>query len=166
MSTGIEDEVRAASARFYDAISLMMNGDTSLLSEVWAHDDGASSMHPVGGVERGWTAVNAGWEAVARNMEGGCARIEEQAIQVLGDVALETGLERGWVQLCHRRLRLDWRVTNVYRREHGQWKVLHHHTDRRSAMLADAGQSVGPTPRRGITGIRSLFRRPVVTRAR
>jgi hypothetical protein len=27
------------------------------------------------------------------------------------------------------------RVTNVYRRENGTWKIVHHHTDISSAMM-------------------------------
>jgi ketosteroid isomerase-like protein len=30
---------------------------------------------------------------------------------------------------------IDGRVTNIYRRESGTWKIVHHHTDVAQAML-------------------------------
>jgi ketosteroid isomerase-like protein len=36
-------------------------------------------------------------------------------------------------------VRVDWRVTNIYRREGGGWKMVHHHTDVSPAMVEALG---------------------------
>jgi ketosteroid isomerase-like protein len=45
------------------------------------------------------------------------------------DVAYTLGIEHGQAKLGDQTVGIDWRVTNIYRREEGEWKVAHHHTD-------------------------------------
>ena len=49
----IEDEVRAASDKFYSALNRMLNGDASLLGDIWSHSATVTTMHPIGGREVG-----------------------------------------------------------------------------------------------------------------
>ena len=51
------------------------------------------------------------------------------------DLAYELGTERGQATLAGERITIEQRVTNVYRREGGEWKLVHHHTDISPAML-------------------------------
>jgi ketosteroid isomerase-like protein len=44
-------------------------------------------------------------------------------------VAYTLGTEHGQAKLGDETVGIDWRVTNIYRREEGEWKVVHHHTD-------------------------------------
>jgi ketosteroid isomerase-like protein len=46
-----------------------------------------------------------------------------------GDLAFEVGTERGQGTMAGQTLTFDHRVTNVYRREAGGWKIVHHHAD-------------------------------------
>jgi ketosteroid isomerase-like protein len=46
-----------------------------------------------------------------------------------GDLAYEVGTERGQATMAGQNLTFEHRVTNVYRREAGGWKIAHHHTD-------------------------------------
>ena len=41
----------------------------------------------------------------------------------------------GEATLAGEHIEIDQRVTNVYRREAGGWKIVHHHTDLSPAML-------------------------------
>ena len=52
------------------------------------------------------------------------------------DLAYEIGSERGTATIAGESVTIDQRVTNVYRREGGQWKMVHHHSDLSPAMLA------------------------------
>jgi ketosteroid isomerase-like protein len=45
------------------------------------------------------------------------------------------GIERGHGKVAGEQIELEHRVTNVYRREGGQWKMVHHHTDISPAMV-------------------------------
>jgi ketosteroid isomerase-like protein len=132
----MEDEVRAASSRFYAALSGMANGDAGAMADCWSHSPDATAMHPIGGRDEGWEAVRASFAQVAGISTGGSIRIEDALIRVSGDVAWEIGRERGRATMAGRELELDHRVTNVYRREGGAWKLVHHHTDVAPAMVA------------------------------
>ncbi|WP_227134202.1 nuclear transport factor 2 family protein [Halorubellus salinus] len=60
-----ERDVRAAFDRFYGALEAMANGDASAMADVWSHDDDVTTMHPIGGREEGWEAVEGSWDGVA-----------------------------------------------------------------------------------------------------
>jgi len=130
-----EDEVRAASAQFYAALNSMMAGDAAPLAEVWSHGANVSTMHPIGGRQAGWDEVRGSFEQVAQLASGGRAELRDQSIQVAGDMAYEVGVEQGQATLAGEQIAIEHRVTNVYRREAGGWKIVHHHTDLSPAML-------------------------------
>jgi ketosteroid isomerase-like protein len=133
MST--EDEVRKASERFYAAINQMLNGDASEMASVWSHGTSVTTMHPVGGCEVGWEKVQGPWRELARLTSEGKAILVDQVIQVAGDMGYEVGIEKGQVTLAGQKVPIEHRVTNVYRREAGGWKIVHHHADLSPAML-------------------------------
>lgn len=132
MST--QNEVRKASERFYDALNRLLGGDASVLTDVWSHTEAATAMHPVGGRQVGWDDVQRSWEQIAPLSSGGQVELDDQVIEVIGDAAYEVGFERGQMELAGERITLDHRVTNIYRREGGQWKMVLHHTDVSAAM--------------------------------
>ena len=51
------------------------------------------------------------------------------------DMAYTLGTEHGQAKLGEETVGIDWRVTNIYRREEGEWKVVHHHTDVSHALV-------------------------------
>lgn len=129
-----EDEVRQASERFYAALSRMANGDASPMSAVWAHSADVTAMHPIGERDEGWEQVQAQFAMVASVASGGQIRITNQLIRAGTDMAYEVGIEEGEATLAGERIPLKHRVTNIYRREGGEWKMVHHHTDASPAM--------------------------------
>jgi ketosteroid isomerase-like protein len=124
-----EDDVRQASDRFYTALNRMLNGDAGLLSEVWSHEADVTTMHPIGGRQVGWEQVGPVWEQVAHICSGGQVRLDDQLLRTGGDLAYEVGTERGQATMAGQTVTIEHRVTNVYRREAGGWKIVHHHTD-------------------------------------
>jgi len=131
----IEDEVRAASDKFYSALNRMLNGDASLLGDIWSHSATVTAMHPIGGREVGWDQVRGSWEQLAQLATQGQVRLSDQFIQVAGDVAYELGVEHPQLTLGGQPVTGDIRVTNIYRRESGAWKIVHHHTDAAQSMI-------------------------------
>jgi ketosteroid isomerase-like protein len=127
MST--ENEVRAASAQFYAALNSMANGDVGPMGNIWSHRDDVTTMHPIGGLEVGWNEVEGPWAQVASISSGGQIELDDQLIRVGEDIAYEVGTERGQATMAGEQLSFDHRVTNIYRREGGSWKIVHHHTD-------------------------------------
>jgi ketosteroid isomerase-like protein len=92
-------------------------------------------MHPIGGRQAGWDEVRRSFEQVAQLASGGHAELRDQSIQVAGDVAYEVGVEHGQAKLSGEQVTIEQRVTNIYRREAGEWKIVHHRTDLSAAML-------------------------------
>ena len=138
-----DEEVRAASAQLYAALNRMLNGDPGSLSDIWSYSTTVTTMHPIGGREVGWDQVKKSLEQVAQLTSAGQVRPSEQFIQVAGDVAYELGVERARFTLAGQPVAGDCRVTNIYRRESGSWKVVHHHTDATPAMLDVASRLKG-----------------------
>lgn len=133
MST--ETEVRKASEQFYAALGQMLNGNAAPLADIWSHSPAVTTMHPIGGQEVGWDKVRESWEQVARVSSKGEVRLADQRIQAAGDIAYETGIERGRFSVAGEPVTIEHRVTNVYRRDGGAWKIVHHHTDVSSEMV-------------------------------
>jgi len=127
MST--EDQVRQASQQFYAALNGMAKGDAGDMASIWSHNGSITTMHPIGGREVGWDEVQGPWQQVAQLSSGGQIKINDQLIQVSGDMAYEVGTETGHFKLAGEEIPVDQRVTNVYRREAGEWKIVHHHAD-------------------------------------
>ncbi|MBV9228747.1 MAG: nuclear transport factor 2 family protein [Chloroflexi bacterium] len=125
----IEDEVRQVSDRFYAALNRALNGDAEPMMEVWWHNSDVTTMHPMGSREVGWEQVRAHWEQVAELSSGGQAAIRSPLVRVVGDLAYEIGTESGELTFAGHPVFFGYRVTNIYRREVGVWKMVHHHTD-------------------------------------
>lgn len=129
------DEVRKASEQFYAALNKMANGDASAMAGAWAQGSDATALHPIGGRNDGWDEVRSAFEGVASLASGGRVQLSQQVIHAGTDLAYEVGVEEGEIVLAGERMPIEHRVTNVYRREGGEWKVVHHHTDLSPAMI-------------------------------
>lgn len=130
-----EKEVREASAQFYAALNSMANGDAGPMGDIWSHSKDVSTMHPIGGREVGWDEVKGPWAQVAGISTGGQIELDDQLIRVGDDIAFELGTERGQATMAGEQISFEQRVTNIYRREGGSWKIVHHHTDLSPAMV-------------------------------
>jgi ketosteroid isomerase-like protein len=143
MSTA--DEVRKASRHFYTALNRMVNGDAGPLTDIWLHSADVTTMHPIGGRQVGWDAVRESFEQVAQLASDGKVELKNQLIHVIGDVAYEAGVEHGQLKLAGQKVRIEHRVTNIYLREAGTWRLAHHHTDTSPEML-DVLSRLQPRP--------------------
>ncbi len=130
-----EDEVRTASRQLYSALNRMLNGDARPMAEVWSSGPDVTALHPNGGRLVGWDEVRTSIEQVAHAATDGDVRLEDQMIRVVGDVAYELGVEQGQCKLGGQNVTLEHRVTNIYRRQGGGWKLVHHHTDTSPALV-------------------------------
>jgi len=131
----VEDEVRQASGQFYAALNRVLNGDPGPMVEVWSHSSDVSSMHPFGRRSLGWEEVRAGWEQAAQALSDGQVSLDDSVVvPIADDVAYTLGTEHGQAKAGDESIRVDWRVTNIYRREGGEWKMVHHHTDLSPAL--------------------------------
>jgi len=130
-----EDEVRNASKQFYTALNRMLNGDAGPLKAIWSHGSSVTTMHPIGGRQVGWEEVWGAWDQVAKVASDGKVELKDQLIHVTGDAAYEIGVEQAQFKLAGQQVAGQIRVTNIYAREAGAWKIIHHHTDTVPAMI-------------------------------
>jgi ketosteroid isomerase-like protein len=128
------DEVHQASDRFYAALNRVLQGDAGPMMDVWAHTSDVTTMHPIGEREVGWEQVEGPWQQVASLASGGQVAIKDPLIQIGGDFAYEVGNEVGDGTIAGEVVAFGQRVTNIYRRDDGAWKIVHHHTDKSPAM--------------------------------
>ena len=124
-----ENEVRAASSQFYAALNSMANGDARPMADIWSQSADATTMHPIGGRQVDWNQVWASWQQVAAIASEGRVTLGDQLIRVVGDAAYELGTEHVVMTLAGHSVRGEVRVTNIYRREGGAWRIVHHHAD-------------------------------------
>jgi len=127
----VEDEVRQASDRFYGALNQMLSrGDVGPVKAVWSQGQTGSTMHPTGGRQVGRDEILAEWEQAGPAFSDGRATADDLVVIPLAeDVAYTIGIERFEGKVAGETLRGEWRDTNIYKREDGGWKMVHHHTD-------------------------------------
>jgi ketosteroid isomerase-like protein len=137
------EEVREASKKFYERLNRMANGETNTFADVWSQNESATAMHPIGGRDVGWKEVENSFNQVAGVASDGKVELKDQLIRVLGDAAFEVGIEKAQFKVAGMEVKAEIRVTNIYQKENGSWKMVHHHTDIAPSMI-EALQKLQP----------------------
>ena len=86
-------------------------------------------MHPADFIAVGWDAIRTSWENFAKISSNGKVELSDQRIYVGENLAYEIGFEHVNVLMGKDQVQPKFRVTNVYRREISEWKMVHHHVD-------------------------------------
>ena len=128
--------LKLASKSFYAALNQILKGNPAPMAAVWSQTPAATTMHPIGGCERGWSKVKGPWAQVASLSSGGKVALKSGRINATKDMAVESGVEVGTAILAGTTVPINDRVTNVYVRTGREWKIVHHHTDISPEMLA------------------------------
>lgn len=118
----IEAAVREAEREFYHALRHLRDEGVDPLLAAWFHGDDVTTMNAAGGYERGWDSVRgrwAWWNEQGRPMLA--TKIEHLAFVATPELAYTVALEHHDARVL--------RVTHVYRREDGIWKLAHRHAD-------------------------------------
>ena len=129
------EEVREASKKFYEGLNRMANGESNTLASAWLQNDNATAMHPIGGRDVGWKEVENSFNQVAGVVSDGKVELKDQLIRDLGDAAFEVGIEKAQFKVAGMEVKAEIRVTNIYQKENGSWKMVHHHTDIAPSMI-------------------------------
>ena len=118
------DQVQAASRQF-------IMGDPAPFQACWSHADDVTICGAWGAYERGWEQVGPRLEWGAARYRGGHTGFELLALALSGDLAYSVWIERGEARVVgHDEFSpTALRVTQIYRREAGTWKIIHRHAD-------------------------------------
>ena len=107
--------VRFANEAFYIAFA---GRDMEAMEALWARRAAVSCIHPGWGPLAGREAVLESWRAILSQSQSPRVQCRNQEAHVLGDVAYV---------VCHEALTQDFLVaTNIFVREDGAWKMVHH----------------------------------------
>jgi len=128
------DDVRTMLQRTVAALSSLLTGDPDPFNALWSHADDVTIVGGFGGYERGWQRVKQNTESAASRFRfGRLLGIELVTLgaSASGDLAFSVWIERGEVRLAGRDgpIPLTVRVTHIFRREDGAWKLMHRHGD-------------------------------------
>ena len=117
---------REAAARAY------CNGDGAPLGQLVAHTGPATFSGPGGGFVEGAEAVLARYDRDAAIFAPGSeTQFEVLQMAASDGLAFWTGFQRATVRMQGRTEPVDFnlRVTEVFRRDGGEWKLIHRHAD-------------------------------------
>lgn len=127
--TDKEEFIAWTQSRLRDAETALHNGDAAPRLALW------SSREPVS-VLGAWRSATGREEArdlfrfLAETFSDCTSHVYDiVAAEVIGDMAFTAGYERTQASINGERRRYVLRVTQIYRREDGEWKVAHRHGD-------------------------------------
>ena len=125
------------------ALTAMLNGDPGPAVDSWAVSDDVTLFGAGGPIEKGHKPVTDTMRWVTSRYTGAdTVDIENTVVASSVDLAYTVGFERSHVSIDGRLPRdMTHRVTHIYRRIDGEWKLMHRHAD---FPLAD--QRITPVP--------------------
>jgi ketosteroid isomerase-like protein len=109
-----------------------INGDPTPLREISTQADPATFFGPGGGVEQGAAHVLEVNETGSHQFQrGGTTELEVLHSGSDGDFGYWTGFQRASLRLEGKPepASMNLRVTEIFRRENGRWKLIHRHAD-------------------------------------
>jgi ketosteroid isomerase-like protein len=124
--TGFEN----ALARTAEVLRAMGRGDPAPYRSCWAAVDDVTLFGAFGTIEHGYDDVMATLDWVASRFSEGALVPEYDLVHVGADTAHTVGFERGVVRVDGGEPgEITIRVTHVYRRLDGDWRIVHRHGD-------------------------------------
>ncbi|MBX9945163.1 MAG: nuclear transport factor 2 family protein [Reyranella sp.] len=129
--TVLDKEVAAVIRQSRDSNAALMRGDVATYRALVPYTDDFTLMSPFGGAPtHGVDIDDKKWEAMSRFFRNGTFDME--VVQSYGspDMIVLATIERACVEVGGLPLQ-NWhlRVTLVYRREAGEWRLVHRHAD-------------------------------------
>ena len=122
-------ELRAFVDRCHAAIAKQSQGHPGPFLELWSHADDVTIMAAIGGYQAGFDAVRELLTAASKTQQFDSWRAENLATVLDGNLAFTVELERYGHADDREDKDMTLRATQIYRREDGQWRVIHRHGD-------------------------------------
>ena len=127
-------DLQAMLDRYGEAATAFYNGEPDAVKALWSHADDVTLSGAAGGpTAKGWKDVSArlGWASSQFAGSKGSKAVKQIQVDVSGDFAyivqyehiryLPPGQDKEAVR--------NYRVTTIFRRESGEWRVVHRHAD-------------------------------------
>jgi ketosteroid isomerase-like protein len=129
--TEVDEFLAETLPRQIEAERALHNGDPAPRIAMWSANDPVTLFGAFGMAKGGWTEVEKTFRWVASRFSNLAEYdFELVAAGASGDLAYTVGYERHSVSIEGGPVeRHTLRVTHVYRRENGEWKIVHRHGD-------------------------------------
>lgn len=138
--------------RLIEAEVALHNGDPAPRFSMWSKMEPITVFGAFGPCNSGWDEISRTFEWVASRFSANTAyQFDLMTAGVGGDLAYTVGFERFTTSIDGRPATpMALRVTQLYRREDAEWKIVHRHADTlnpdQPTPTAPAAASAGPTP--------------------
>jgi ketosteroid isomerase-like protein len=146
----LEDFRNKTLRRQAEAEEALVHGDVEPRLAMWSRRDPVSVLGALGPNKTGWDDVSGIFRWVAERFskqEITDFRFDVEVAEVSGDMAYSVGYERFNTSVDGGpKEPYTVRVTHVYRREDGEWKIVHRHGDVApvdQSVAAEASESAG-----------------------
>lgn len=125
------EQVREVRRQLLAAEQEFANGSAEAWKKLCSQDSTATLFGGAGGAERGWTQVGPRYDWAASAFAGGKVETEILSLRLATDLAVTIEREKWLVRLktTGDTATITLRVTHVFRRENGTWKLMHRHAD-------------------------------------
>ena len=120
---------QAALDQFHSALNVLFTGDAVPMKAIWSHADDTTYMGPAGGLQVGWSQIEPYWDKQAARKLGGKVVAADVHVTASPQLAVAQYHEQGENVIDGKPQPVSIRSSTVFRRENGQWKVIHHQTD-------------------------------------
>jgi ketosteroid isomerase-like protein len=128
-----ESSFRTFLSQFEQGTSRFINGDPALWKQHASRRDDVTLMGGWGTYERGWKDVGARYDWAATRFQDSGAKVDVEYVStgVSGDLAYTVSIERSVARLADQAASAPMvlRVTHLFRREAGNWTLIHRHAD-------------------------------------
>lgn len=107
-----------------------VNGDATLLDKIATENDPATFYSPNGGHVSGAKAVRAEFDKGAKHFSpGSTSKLDILHSDSSGSLGYWTGIQDALVHTGEKKIPMKLRITELFRRERGDWKLIHRHAD-------------------------------------
>lgn len=131
MTTQVDEFLADMVPRQVAAERAIHGGDVEPRMAIWSRQDPVTLFGALISARTGWEDVSQTFRWVASQFsELIDYRFEVLAAGASGDLAYTIGFEHNTVNFNGEPTTYTLRVTHVYRREDGEWKIVHRHGDR------------------------------------
>ena len=118
--------------RYHWALKAFATGDPEPVKALFSHEDNVVLANPFGPPVRGWEKASEALDyAASMFRDGTVTEFQPVASYISGDLAVTMEVERWEAKVGGRGELTPWtlRVTTTFRREDGDWMLVHRHAD-------------------------------------
>lgn len=118
--------------RYHKSVEAFTQGEPDATKSLWSERGDVTLANPFGPPAKGVDGVRRIMDRAASQIsEGEGYTYDSIAVVETAELAYEVGIERNMAKLGNaaEKVPISLRVTTIFRREDGEWKIVHRHAD-------------------------------------